>query len=300
MANANNMMVHPRIGVIGGRGQVAQLMVKRLEAVYQEVFLYTMDDFSDHLFEQPLDTIDLFVVCVDGFQSEKIVSTLQRNASRAKILDVSPAYRESPEWVYGLTHANAGLIYGAKLVANPGCFATAALILLQPLLDASIISYDQDLLISAIGGYTTGGHKLISKHESNDSGEPLVEIYNFGSEHRHISEIRRVTGLTGQLIITPIIGPHARGTHVHMIVPNTDRSLYDIFNTRYQRSNDIEVYLGKKTYRPDEMAFNQGARVFINQGQSYNVVTCQMDNLFKGAVSQAMDNIKLMLAKKEL
>ena len=80
----------------------------------------------------------------------------------------------------------------AERVANPGCYATGAIALLRPLIDAGLLAPDMPVSLPSVSGYSGGGRPMIEAYEAGQA--PLFETYALGLSHKHIPEIMRCTG----------------------------------------------------------------------------------------------------------
>ena len=117
--------------------------------------------------------------------------------SPVRILDASTAHRVSDGWVYGLPELAAGRreqIAKASRVANPGCYSSAVILLVRPLVDAGLLSPDTPLAIHALSGYSGGGRSMIERWEDPRRG--LLKLaheapYSIGKLHKQIPEIMR-------------------------------------------------------------------------------------------------------------
>ena len=85
------------------------------------------------------------------------------------LIDASTAHRTDPSWVYGLPELAPGqreALRTAKRIANPGCHATAFILLMRPLVDAGLVAPDADVTATSITGYSGGGKKMIEQYQS--------------------------------------------------------------------------------------------------------------------------------------
>ena len=173
--------------------------------------------------EQALRNADIVLLCLPDDAAKEAASWLAD--SPVRILDASTAHRVTEGWVYGLPELNAGQrerIAQAKRVANPGCYASAVILLVRPLVDAGIIAHDAAFSIHALSGYSGGGRSLIERWE--DPTRRLLKLrheapYSISKLHKHIPEIMRYGGLSTEPQFLPAVGPFRCGMRVQVTLP---------------------------------------------------------------------------------
>src|SRR5207247_3392423 len=141
-----------------------------------------------------------------------------------RTVDLSADFRLSPEAVYGLTEVTRSRVATAELVANPGCYPTAALLALLPLGRAGLIDPSREVVIDAASGVTGAGRSLKRELLFGEVAEDF-RAYSVGNEHRHLPELKatlaREGGFTGDLVFTPHLLPVRRGILETIHVPLT-------------------------------------------------------------------------------
>lgn len=284
-----------RVCIVGERGHVSQELQRALAEKKQLTTAVVSTDSVLQADELPADIAraDLVVLCTQDFVSPAV---FQKLPASTRVLDVSPAFRTDPAWVYGLAELPGApdRIAQARLVANPGCFATSAILLLEPLVRNGLLSRDAQLYLDGVGGYSTGGAALTAKVESGEL--PAESVFGLTREHRHIPEIRHVIGLTGPLFFSPKIVHAARGIRMQIPLfgverwPATDAYIKAYAGTGIQVDTE-----GPSKIPADEWAYQDGACIRVYPQSTGVLVVCTMDNLGKGAVDSALSNIALML-----
>jgi N-acetyl-gamma-glutamyl-phosphate reductase len=251
---------------------------------------------------------DLVVLCLPDDAAREAAAMAQSLGEAApKILDASTAHRVAPGWVYGFPEmcaTQSAAIAKARLVANPGCYATGAIALLRPLIDAGVIPPDFDISINAISGYSGGGKAMIAAHEAQNG--PAFELYALGLAHKHVPEIMSVAGLTRRPIFMPSVGHFVSGMLVCIPLfldrlpgrPTADE-IAGIFAERYQGRRHVRVVPGLATGELDPQTVQNTDDLEIllcaNPHQHHAVLVARLDNLGKGASGAAVQNIALML-----
>jgi N-acetyl-gamma-glutamyl-phosphate reductase len=238
----------------------------------------------------------------------------------ARILDASTAHRVNDGWVYGLPELVAGQrerIAKASRIANPGCYATAVILLVRPLVDAGLIAPDTALSIHALSGYSGGGRSLIERWEDPKHG--LLKLgheapYSIGKVHKHIPEIMRHGALNSEPQFLPSVGPFRCGMRVQIMIPakalptpTTAQAIWDALASRYEKENFIELEPLTDASEADELSFDPQAnnetnrislRVLPHQSR-HVLLMARLDNLGKGAAGVAIQNLNLMLGVPE-
>ena len=240
--------------------------------------------------------------------------------SPVRILDASTAHRVSQGWVYGLPELVSGQrerIAGAPRVANPGCYASAVILLVRPLVDAGLIAPDIALSIHALSGYSGGGRSLIERWEDPKRG--LLKLsheapYSISKVHKHLPEIMHYGSLSNEPQFLPNVGPFRCGMRVEIMIPakalprgSTAHAMWDAFAARYEMEAFIEIEPFTDAIEADELSFDPQANNETNQislrvlpHQSGHVILmARLDNLGKGAAGVAIQNLNLMLGVPE-
>jgi len=165
---------------------------------------------------------DLVVLCLHddaAIESVALIDALTRanNGKGPKVIDASTAHRTAPGWVYGFPELAADqreAVVQARRVANPGCYATGAIALIRPLVDAGLLPADFPVCLPSISGYSGGGRTMIEAYEAGQA--PAMELYALGLKHKHIPEIMCYAGLTRRPLFVPSVGNFAQGMLVQL------------------------------------------------------------------------------------
>lgn len=295
-----------KIFIDGQAGTTGLGIAQRLEAM-PGIALVTLDEAHRKDASARRDAMaqaDLTVLCLPDEAAREAVALAPEGT---RILDASSAHRTAAGWVYGfpeLGPAQARNIAQARLVSNPGCYATGAIALLAPLVEAGLLPPDHDLTIHAVSGYSGGGKALIAAHEAE--GGPAFEAYALGLAHKHVPEIMLRSGLTRRPIFAPAVGHYAQGMLVNIPLfldrlPGKPAAadLVAAFQRRYEGAENIEVHpeIASGALRPEALNGTNKLEIFVCANSAYDhaMVIARLDNLGKGASGAAVQNIKLML-----
>jgi N-acetyl-gamma-glutamyl-phosphate reductase len=168
---------------------------------------------------------DLTVLCLPDDASREAAGWAAEamGSNRApRLLDASTAHRVAPDWVYGLPELGPGqreAIRSAALVANPGCYPSAFVLLTRPLVDAGLLAPSAPLSIHALSGYSGGGRALIERWE--DPGLALRSLpfeapYALDRVHKHIPEMTAYSGLEHPPQFVPAMPNHDATTRIRI------------------------------------------------------------------------------------
>lgn len=329
----------PRVGVLGASGYTGAELV-RLLAIHRGVELVALVgdrkagrpiwQVFPHLtgyqlpelisFEQlDISGLDLlFCALPHGASQEAIVALPQS----LRVIDLSADFRlrsseAYAQWygrehiaphfkaVYGLTEWYRSAIQQARLVANPGCYPTAALLALIPLVRAGMID-NQSIIIDAKSGISGAGREPKMSSMFCEVGEG-VSPYGLGW-HRHMPEIEQQLADFGaqkevRVSFTPHLVPVSRGELVTVYV----RTLvdFDLVRAELQRSYAGELFVhlvpeGTAVRTQDVRGSNRCLiGVFADRRPGWAIVLSAIDNLLKGAAGQAVQNMNIMLGFEE-
>ena len=249
----------------------------------------------------PFDQVDVVFFCFGHGKSEAFLKehTIPANV---KIIDLAQDFRikGNHDYVYGLPEINKAEIVKAQHVANPGCFATAIQVALLPAAKMGLLT--EDVAVNAITGSTGAGQKPgATTHFSWRSDN--LSIYKAFS-HQHITEIRQsLTQIQGNLDASidfiPYRGNFARGIFCTAVV-KTQASAEDVIAAYKDFYRDAAfTHYSDKAIDLKQVVNTNKALVHVECFEGKILVTSAIDNLLKGAVGQAVQNMNLLFGLEE-
>lgn len=224
---------------------------------------------------------------------------------KATVFDLSGAFRikdtqvfehyygfanEQTQWldkaVYGLVDWYAEKLVDAQLVAVPGCYPTASLLALKPLAEHGLLSYDAVPIINAVSGVSGAGRKATM---TNSFCEVSLQAYGVLG-HRHQPEIAAYFGQP--VLFTPHLGNFKRGILATIAVPLRDGIDSEQVEQAYHAAYHDKPLVKVKSVQPkiDDVVKTPECHICwkFDESTRYLVVTSAIDNLLKGAASQAL------------
>jgi N-acetyl-gamma-glutamyl-phosphate reductase len=257
-------------------------------------------DGFDPLDVEALAACDMVFLCLPHGESATFGDALAHVGT--PVVDLGSDFRLAEHWTYGLTELARAAIAESTRVANPGCYATAAILALAPLARAGLI--DGPPVIDGKSG-VSGAGRVPSEKTHLPSVEGGVQPYS-PTGHRHIAEIEQALGeLSGaehRVTFTPHLAPHSRGLEVTCYVRLTEPLSQADAETLYRDMYDGEQFV-RLTQAPHPGTLHGGNAcdlgVWVDERTDTVIAAGALDNLVKGAAGQALQNANVMLGLDE-
>ncbi|WP_020396829.1 N-acetyl-gamma-glutamyl-phosphate reductase [Thiolinea disciformis] len=253
---------------------------------------------------------DIVFLCLPDAASKEVAADLYQMDTR--VIDASSAHRVDAKWVYGLPELNKNqrsLIKTAQYVSNPGCYATGAILLLNPLSEQGLLPASTAIHLNGYSGYSGGGNAMINTYESGEV-PPALALYGLDFNHKHIPEIVKYSQLKRRPSFIPSVVPIRQGMIVLAAFDKaelnaTSQTIKQLYQAHYQGETFIQV----KEHDLEQDKFlnisnlngtnNCEIYVYESTDQSQVLVVARLDNLGKGASSAAIQNMNIMLGLDE-
>ena len=251
--------------------------------------------------EMPFEKVDVVFFCFGHGKSEAFLKE-HTIPSHVKIIDLAQDFRiaGNHDYVYGLPEINKEAITKAQHLANPGCFATAIQLALLPAAHLNILK--EDVAVNAITGSTGAGQKPgATTHFSWRNNN--LSIYK-AFTHQHLAEIcqslKQVQGyLDASIDFIPYRGDFARGIFCTAVI-KTKAPAEDVVEAYRDFYADAAfTHYSEKAIDLKQVVNTNKALVHVDCFEGKILVTSAIDNLLKGAVGQAVQNMKLMFGIDE-
>ena len=255
--------------------------------------------------KEALNSADIAFLCLPDDAARESVSLVEN--PNTVIIDASTAHRTLPEWAYGfpeLSVAHEEKLRTSKRIAVPGCHASGFIALVYPLVEAGLLDKETLLTCHSITGYSGGGKKMIADYESEDRN-PLLSAprqYGLTQQHKHLKEMKAITGLENAPVFCPIVADFYSGmtVTVPLFKSQLKGSVEDIKRVyaakytgaivRYEESADENGFIsGLKEGKKD------GMKVTVAGNDERILLIACYDNLGKGASGAAVECMNIAL-----
>lgn len=246
--------------------------------------------------DMPFSDVDVVFFCFGHGKSEAFLKE-HTIPDHVKIIDLAQDFRIAGDhdYVYGLPETHAHAISTANHVANPGCFATCIQLAMLPALKAGILS--GDIHVNGITGSTGAGQKPGATTHFSWRNDNISTYKTF--THQHLLEINQTVqelapGYGGRVLFVPVRGCFARGIFVtaYATCNKSIEEVQQIYNDYYKDAAFTHVV----TKSPDmkQVVNTNKAVVYVEKHDDQLLMISCIDNLLKGAVGQAVQNMNIM------
>lgn len=256
--------------------------------------------------QEALNLCDVAFLCLPDPAAIEAVNMIDN--PNVTVIDASTAHRTDEGWCYGfpeLSENIANKLPSAKRIAVPGCHASGFISLVYPLIEAGILDKSARLTCHSITGYSGGGKKMIAEYEA-ENREFLLDAprqYGLGQTHKHLKEMKKITGLDTEPIFCPIVSNFYSGMTVTVPIFASDlkwggvediKKIYERkYNgniVRYVESADDSGFISAHS-----VANKDSMNITVAGNEDRILLIAMYDNLGKGASGAAVECLNYIL-----
>lgn len=259
---------------------------------------------------------DYTFLCLPDAAAKEAVSFVDND--KVRIIDASTAHRTNPEWAYGFPELSAEhreKIASSKRVAVPGCYASGFASIVYPLVKNNIIPDDFPVFAYATSGYSGAGKKAIAVYEGSEKPEEFnsPRQYALSQQHKHLPEMKAVSGLKFTPMFNPMICDYFSGMVVSVPIQTrmlggsvTAEAVHDMYAKHYKGAKMVEVMplMPADEQKSFFLASNtlsglNKMQVFVFGNDEQILLCSRLDNLGKGASGAAVQCLNIMMGIDE-
>ena len=256
--------------------------------------------------KEALNACDIAFLCLPDPAAIAAVEMIE--SPNVTVIDASTAHRTNDGWCYGFPELSNDIknkLPHAKRIAVPGCHASGFIALVYPLIEAGLLSADAKLTCHSVTGYSGGGKKMIAEYGDSERSVLLDAPRQYGltQQHKHLKEMKAITGLKSEPVFCPIVSDFYSGMMVTVPIFTSDLIKGGI--------EDIKAVY-KKKYNTDIVRYvdSMGDGAFISAHEKMNkdsmditvcgnddrvILVAVYDNLGKGASGAAVECLNFVL-----
>lgn len=262
-----------------------------------------------------INASDVTFLCLPDAAAREAVSFVENE--KVVIIDASTAHRTEPGWAYGFPELSAEhreAVRKSRRIAVPGCYASGFISLIYPLVRGGILPKTYPVSCFALSGYSGAGKKTIAVYENGDRPEELSagRVYALTQQHKHLKEMKAVTGLERAPLFSPIIDDYYSGMVVTVQLyadmlskKETPESLLAYYAEYYRDEKFIRVSTPEDAVAASGFIAGNGLsgwdglKLYVTGNEERIVVISQFDNLGKGASGAAIQCLNAHLGCDE-
>ncbi len=258
-----------------------------------------------------LNSVDVAFLCLPDDAARESVSFIENE--NVVVIDTSTAHRTNADWAYGFPELGEDFqkkIESSKRIAVPGCHASGFIALVYPLVEAGIITKEALLTCHSITGYSGGGKKMIAEYE-DESRNKLLDAprqYGITQKHKHLREMKAITGIDNEPIFCPIVSDFYSGMEVTVPLFKAQlcdgKTVEDIKNAYKAKYNsELVKYVENAGEEGFMSAVALGGKdsmeITVAGNEDRIILVARYDNLGKGASGAAVECLNIVIGAEK-
>ena len=302
-----------KVFIDGGAGTTGLRILERLSGRSDIEILTIPEDKrkNPETKKKIMNQADVVFLCLPDAAAVESVALVEN--PETVVIDASTAHRTKADWAYGFPELGEAFLQkltASKRIAVPGCHASGFIALVYPLVEKGILPKNALLTCHSLTGYSGGGKSMIAEYASPERSALLdaPEQYAIAQQHKHLKEMKGITGIENAPVFCPIVGDFYSGMlvtvplHASQVKGGLD-DIRKVYQERYQS----EIVFYAETDGDGKTGFLSAAaysgkdcmRISVHGNDERILLTATYDNLGKGASGAAIEcmNIALGLPK---
>ena len=313
----NGGFMKTKIFIDGSEGTTGLRIYERFEGRDDIELLRISSELRKDVNERKrlINESDITFLCLPDAAARESVSLVENE--NVKIIDTSTAHRTEEGWAYGfpeLSEKHREAIVNGKRIAVPGCHATGFMAVVYPLIAGGLLPKDYPVSAFSLTGYSGGGKKMIAEYEEEGRNKDTFapREYALTQQHKHLKEMKAITGLTREPLFSPIVADYYSGMVVSVPVYTeflskckNPKEMTEYFANYYKDQKFVQVVEnGSEDLYGGMLSGNtlsgwDGLKIYITGNDERMVLSAQFDNLGKGASGAAVQCLNILLGCKE-
>ena len=300
---------------IDGSSGTTGLRIRQRLASRTDIALLTISEEKRKDVEEKkkiINQADVVFLCLPDDAARESVSLVENPST--VVIDASTAHRTLPDWAYGFPELGESFekkILSSKRIAVPGCHASGFIALVYPLIEAGILSKEVLLSCHSITGYSGGGKGMIAQYESEEREFELSAPYQYGigQTHKHLKEMKGITGLENAPVFCPIVSDFYSGMLVTVplfkkqLLKGGLEEIREVYRQKY--TSEMVKFVEKMDEKKQgfvssvERYYYDTMLVTAEGNEDRMILMAVYDNLGKGASGAAVECMNLVIGAKK-
>lgn len=304
-----------KVFIDGNQGTTGLRLFDRLKERNDIELIHIDDDKRKDRDERRrlINASDISFLCLPDEAAKESVSLCENE--NTVIIDTSTAHRTNPDWAYGfaeLSENHRVKLSTSKRIAVPGCHASGFISIVYPLISMGIMPKSYPVVSHSLTGYSGGGKKMIEQYETAKTADLFApRQYGLTQMHKHLKEMKEITGLEKAPAFTPIVDDYYSGMattvtlFADMLNGQSIEQIHEMFSQFYKDSALISVmplYGGKTPVglvSANKMSGLDSMKILVSGNKDRIFITSIFDNLGKGASGAAVQCMNIAMGADE-